>query len=50
MDSLIAVDVGHWFATEIKADVAIFDLMGSTSLESMGIIAATRSLCFVQTG
>ena len=49
MDSLIAVDVRNWFATEMKADVAIFDIMGSTSLESMGIMGATRSPFFVLT-
>ena len=49
MDSLIAVDVRNWFATEMKADVAIFDIMGSTSLETMGVMAATRSPFFVLT-
>ena len=49
MDSLMAVDVRNWFVTETRADVSIFDIMGSTSLENMGVLAATRSPFFVPT-
>ena len=47
MDSLMAVDVRNWFVTEMKADVSIFDIMGSMSLENIGAMAATRSPFFV---
>ena len=49
MDSLMAVDVRNWFLREMKADVSIFDIMGSSSLENMGAMAATRSPFFVST-
>lgn len=43
VDSLLAVEIRNWFAKEIKADVAIFDIMGQGSIGRVAAIAARRS-------
>ncbi|KAH7303554.1 reducing type I polyketide synthase [Stachybotrys elegans] len=43
LDSLVAVDVRNWFAREFKADVPVFDLMGTTTLEEIGQMVSQRS-------
>ena len=44
VDSLVAVDIRNWCAKEIKADVAIFDIMGGASLQEIGLRMAGKSL------
>ncbi|MCJ1249687.1 hypothetical protein MMC30_006913 [Trapelia coarctata] len=43
VDSLVAVELRNWFIKELAADIAIFDIMGGTSLKAVGLLAAGRS-------
>lgn len=43
VDSLLAVELRNWFARELRADVTVFDIMGSANFEALGILAARRS-------
>ncbi|TVY80408.1 Highly reducing polyketide synthase azaB [Lachnellula suecica] len=43
VDSLLAVELRNWFAKEIKADLAVFDIMGASSIVSVGALAAGRA-------
>ncbi|KAL4954233.1 hypothetical protein BDW69DRAFT_183680 [Aspergillus filifer] len=43
VDSLVAVELRSWFAKEVKADVAVFDILGSATVESVGRLAAGKS-------
>ncbi|KAI9892063.1 MAG: Type I Iterative PKS [Vezdaea aestivalis] len=43
VDSLVAVEIRNWFSKAMGADVAVFDIMGSGSIASLGGVAATRS-------
>ncbi|KAF7179631.1 hypothetical protein CNMCM7691_008680 [Aspergillus felis] len=43
VDSLTAVELRNWFAREMRADVAIFDILGGTSITSVVALAAGRS-------
>ncbi|GFF87206.1 hypothetical protein IFM53868_05068 [Aspergillus udagawae] len=43
VDSLTAVELRNWFAREMRADVAIFDILGGTSIASVVALAAGRS-------
>ncbi|KAB8275133.1 beta-ketoacyl synthase [Aspergillus minisclerotigenes] len=42
VDSLVAVELRTWFATELKANIAIFDIIGST-VATIAQLAASRS-------
>jgi hypothetical protein len=42
VDSLLAVELRNWFAKEVRADVAVFDIMGGSSIVSVGALAAGR--------
>lgn len=44
VDSLIAVELRNWFTNEIKADVAVLHILGNTSVDALGLIAAEKSL------
>ena len=44
VDSLVAVELRNWFANKIKADVAVLHILGNTSTEALGLIAAEKSL------
>ena len=43
VDSLIAVELRNWFAKEIGADVAVFDILGGGTLSGIGALAAGKS-------
>jgi hypothetical protein len=43
VDSLVAVELRNWFARELHADVAIFDILGSATTATVGILAAGKS-------
>lgn len=44
VDSLLAVELRNWFSEKINADVAVFDVMGSTSITALGVTVAAKSL------
>lgn len=43
VDSLLAVELRNYFAKELGAEVAIFDLMGGASFAAVGTTVASRS-------
>lgn len=43
IDSLVAIDFKNWFAREIMAEIEVFMLLGSGSLESLAAVAAEKS-------
>ncbi|MCJ1283861.1 hypothetical protein MMC26_003192 [Xylographa opegraphella] len=44
VDSLMAVELRNWFAKEVKANVAVWEVLGNGSLATLGALAAGRSL------
>lgn len=43
VDSLVAVELRNWFAKEVHADIAIFDILGGATIATAGLLAATKS-------
>ncbi|TGO92077.1 hypothetical protein BPOR_0011g00280 [Botrytis porri] len=43
IDSLIAIDLKNWLAKEIGADIAVFILLGNTSIEGLSRMAVEKS-------
>ncbi|KAF2468466.1 reducing type I polyketide synthase [Lindgomyces ingoldianus] len=43
VDSLLSVELRSWFAKEVKADVAVFEIMGGASMEAVGRVVAAKS-------
>ncbi|KAL8962775.1 MAG: hypothetical protein Q9193_000877 [Seirophora villosa] len=43
VDSLVAVELRNWLANEVDADVAVFELLGSATLRSVGTVVAGKS-------
>lgn len=43
VDSLVAVELRSWFAKEIQADIAVFDILGSATVTSVGQLATSKS-------
>lgn len=43
VDSLLAVELRGWFAKELKADVAIFEIMGGASFAAVAAAVASKS-------
>lgn len=43
VDSLVAVELRSWFAKELHADVAIFEILGNKGCDDLGAWAAARS-------
>ncbi|KAI4168739.1 MAG: hypothetical protein LQ343_006175 [Gyalolechia ehrenbergii] len=43
VDSLAAIEIRTWLARAIRADLAIFDIIGNTSIEELGRLAAEKS-------
>jgi hypothetical protein len=43
VDSLVAVELRNWFATELHVDVAIFDILGAATTATVGRLAAEKS-------
>ncbi|KAI9695597.1 MAG: Type I Iterative PKS [Bogoriella megaspora] len=46
VDSLVAVELRFWFASEIKADVSVFNILGNNSIAKLGMLAAEKSEFF----
>lgn len=44
VDSLVAIELRNWFAKKLNADVAVFDILGDSTLADIGVLAAGRSL------
>lgn len=43
VDSLLAVELRNYFAKELDADMAIFDIMGGSSIESVSMLVTRKS-------
>lgn len=43
VDSLVAVELLFWFSTEVRADVPIVQILGSSTIAQLGVIAASKS-------
>ncbi len=43
VDSLLAVELRNYFAKELDADMAIFDIMGGSSIESVSMLVTKKS-------
>ena len=43
VDSLLAVELRNYFAKELSADVAIFDIMGAASIDAVSLTVARKS-------
>ena len=43
VDSLVAVELRNWLAKEVDADIAVFELLGATTLNKVGTVAANKS-------
>lgn len=43
VDSLVAVELRSWFAKEMEADIAVFDIVGNATVTSVGQLAASKS-------
>ncbi|MCJ1461260.1 hypothetical protein MMC28_011642 [Mycoblastus sanguinarius] len=44
VDSLIAVEVRNWLLKEIKADIAIFDILGNAAISDLSLTILGKSL------
>ncbi|KAM3083977.1 hypothetical protein ACMFMG_001916 [Clarireedia jacksonii] len=44
LDSLVAVELRNWFAKTLKADVAVFEIVGGATFAEIGVAAAGKSL------
>ena len=42
VDSLVAVELRNWLVAQVGAEVSIFDLMQSPSLEDLSLRVATK--------
>lgn len=43
VDSLVAVEIRNWISKDFAADIAVFDIMGGSTIEALGELAAKRS-------
>ncbi|KAJ8129011.1 hypothetical protein O1611_g4623 [Lasiodiplodia mahajangana] len=43
VDSLVAVEIRNWLKKEVRADVAIFEILEATSVAALGASAAGKS-------
>ena len=43
VDSLVALELRNWMTKEMGADVAVFELLGGTTLADIGAIITTKS-------
>ncbi|KAI1102033.1 hypothetical protein F4804DRAFT_280537 [Jackrogersella minutella] len=43
LDSLIALGVRDWLAKEMRADLAVYEILGDVKLADIGLMAATKS-------
>jgi acyl carrier protein len=45
VDSLVAVELRNWIGKEFSADVAVFDIMGGSTISVIGQLVAKRTTC-----
>lgn len=43
VDSLMAVELRNWIAKDFSIDVAVFEIMGGTTIVEIGLLVADRS-------
>ena len=43
VDSVVAIEIGNWFAKKLSADVAVFDILRDSTLAEAGVLAAGES-------
>lgn len=43
VDSLVAVELLFWFSTEIRADIPVVQILGSSTIAQLGAVAASKS-------
>ena len=43
VDSLMAIEVPNWFAKEVKAEVAVFEILGNGSMVALVVLATEKS-------
>ena len=46
IDSLVAIEIRHWFASELKGDVPVLVILGNESIGQVGRYVAEKSLLF----
>ena len=49
IDSLIAIEIRHWVASELKSDVPVFVILGNESVGQVGRYVAEKSSLFTAT-
>ncbi|KAF1998108.1 polyketide synthase PksD [Amniculicola lignicola CBS 123094] len=48
VDSLVAVELRNWIGKEFEADVAVFDLMGGTTVKAIGKLVAKKTAISIE--
>ena len=43
VDSLVAVEIRYWLLKELKAELAVFEILGSESISRLSVFTARRS-------
>ncbi|KAI0844177.1 hypothetical protein F5Y00DRAFT_274402 [Daldinia vernicosa] len=43
VDSLVAVELLHWFATELRSDIPVVQILGNLTIAQLGRLAAEKS-------
>lgn len=43
VDSLVAIELLFWFSTEIRADIPVVQILGSSTIAQLGALAASKS-------
>ena len=43
VDSLVAVEIRYWLLKELKAELAVFEILGSESISRLSVLVARRS-------
>lgn len=43
VDSLVAVELLHWFSTEIRSEIPVVQILGSLTIAQLGLLAAEKS-------
>ncbi len=43
VDSLVAIEIRNWFAKKLKADIAVFDILGNSTFSDIGVLGAGKS-------
>lgn len=44
VDSLVAIEIRNWFSKKLGADIAVFDIMGKSTIRDTAVLAAGRSM------